>query len=225
MTITTQKTATPAEIIIPETPGTTGHLPEIIPTENIQTPVPEMTMAQCQGDTVTATGMEEAENREATWTVPVVVPIASRMTVTVTLAAPHPHGAPHPPMVGAVEAVVTMTMAAVPGMAMAVVTVTPAVGVTNTHLAVVTEWAGRKGARPPLLTEVTPLVTHTPAQAAEGRAAAAAAATESIEEWLATDTEVDTLKQPWVSVHSHHVFWKSSDLDLSKFVGFYEVYV
>lgn len=106
-------------------------------------------------------------------------------------------------MVGAVEAVVTMTMAAVPGMAMAVVTVTPAVGVTHIHLAVVSEWAGRRGAQLPLLREATLLVIHTAAQVVEGLAVAVAI--DPIEEWVAADTELDlevTLKQTLVSVHS-----------------------
>lgn len=126
------------------------------------------------------------------------------LTLQVTLAAPHPHGAPHHPMVGAVEAVVTMTMAAVPGMAMAVVTVTPAVGVTHTHLAVVSEWAGRKGAQLPLLREATLLVIHTAAQVVEAHVVAVVAI-DPIEEWLAADTELDLeiiLKQTLVSVHS-----------------------
>lgn len=126
------------------------------------------------------------------------------MMVTVTLAAPHLHGAPHHPMVGAVEAVVTMTMAAVPGMAMAVVTVTPAVGVTHTHLAVVSEWAGRIGAQLPLSREATLLVIHTAAQVVEGHVVAVATI-EPIEEWLAADTKMDmeiTLKQTLVFVHS-----------------------
>lgn len=100
-------------------------------------------------------------------------------------------------MVGAVEAVVMMTMAAVPGTAMAVVTVTPAVGVTLIHLAVVSEWAGRRGARLPLLREATLLVIHTAAQVAEGHVVAVGAIV-LIEEWLAADTELDleiTLKQ------------------------------
>lgn len=106
-------------------------------------------------------------------------------------------------MVGAVEAVVTMTMAAVPGMAMAVVTVTPAVGVTHIHLAVVSEWAGRRGARLPLLREATLLVIHTAARVVEGLAVAVAI--DPIEEWVAADTELDlevALKQTLVSVHS-----------------------
>lgn len=118
------------------------------------------------------------------------------MTLQVTLAAPHLHGAPHHPMVGAVEAVVTMTMAAVPGMAMAVVTVTPAVGVTHIHLAVVSEWAGRRGAQLPLLREATLLVI-TAAQVVEGHVVAVGAIG-PIEEWLAADTELDleiSLKQ------------------------------
>lgn len=104
-------------------------------------------------------------------------------------------------MVGAVEAVVTMTMAAVPGMAMAVVTVTPAVGVTHTHLAVVSEWAGRKGAQLPLLREATLLVIHTAAQVVEAHVVAVVAI-DPIEEWLAADTELDLeiiLKQTLVS--------------------------
>lgn len=179
-------------------------LPEIIHTENIATPVPEMIMAQCQEDTVTAIVMAEAGNPEAIWTVQVVAPTEIHMMVTVTLAAPHLHGALHHPMVGAVEAVVTMTMAAVPGMAMAVVTVTPAVGVTNIHLAVVSEWADRKGAQLPLSREATLLVIHTAAQVAEGHVVAVVAIG-LIEEWLAADTELDletTLKQTSVAVHS-----------------------
>lgn len=116
-------------------------------------------------------------------------------------------------MVGAVEAVVTMTMAAVPGMAMAVVTVTPAVGVTNTHLAVASEWAGRRGARLPLLREATLLVIRTAAQVVEGHVVAVVAI-DPIEGWLAADTELDleiTLKQTLVSVHSYKCFWKKSD--------------
>jgi len=126
------------------------------------------------------------------------------MMVTVTLAAPHLHGAPHHPMVGAVEAVVTMTMAAVPGMAMAVVTVTPAVGVTHIHLAVVSDWAGRIGAQLPLSREATLLVIRTAAQVVEGHVVAVAAI-EPIEEWLAADIEMDmeiTLKKTLVIVHS-----------------------
>lgn len=135
------------------------------------------------------------------------------MTLQVTLAAPHLHGAPHHPMVGAVEAVVMMTMAAAPGMAMAVVTVTPAVGVNHIHLAGVSEWAGRRGAQLPLSREATLLVIHTAAQVVEGHVVAVVAI-EPIEEWLAADTELDLetkLKQTLVSVHSKHVFWKKSD--------------
>lgn len=134
------------------------------------------------------------------------------LTLQVTLAAPHPHGAPHHPMVEAVEAVVTMTMAAVPGMAMAVVTVTPAVGVTHIHLAVVSEWAGRRGAQLPLLIEATLLVIHTAAQVVEGHEVAAEAI-EPIGEWLAADTELDlevTLKQTLLRAHNT-CFWKKSD--------------
>lgn len=203
MSITTQRIATPAGIIIPEIRGTTDLLLEIIRTGNTPIPVPEMTIAQCQEDTVTVMVMGEAGNPEAIWTVQVVAPTEIHMMVTVTLAAPHLHGAPHHPMVGAVEAVVMMTMAAVPGMAMAVVTVTPAVGVTHIHLAVVSDWAGRRGAQLPLLREATLLVIHTAAQVVEGHAVAAVA-TDPIEEWLAADTELDleiTLKHTF-SVHS-----------------------
>lgn len=126
------------------------------------------------------------------------------LTLQVTLAAPHLQGAPHHPMVGAVEAVVMMTMAAVPGMAMAVVTVTPTVGVTHIHLAVVSEWAGRIGAQLPLPREATLLVTRTAAQVVEGHVVAVVAV-EPIEEWLAADTELDleiSLKQTLVSMHT-----------------------
>lgn len=44
-------TATPVGTTIPEIQGTMDLLPEIIHTENIQIPVPEMTMAQCLEDT------------------------------------------------------------------------------------------------------------------------------------------------------------------------------
>lgn len=93
-------------------------------------------------------------------------------------------------MVGAVEAVVTMTMAAVPGMAMAVVTVMAAVGVTHIHLAVVSEWADRRGAQLPLSREATLLVIRTAAQVVEGHVVAVVAI-DPIEEWLAADTELD----------------------------------
>lgn len=190
MTIITQKIATPVGIIIPEIQGTMDLLPGITHTENIPIPVPEMTMDHCQGDTVIAIVMGEAVNPETIWTVQVVAPTEIHMMVTVTLAVPHLHGAPHHPMVGAVEAVVTMTMAAVPGMAMAVVTVTPAVGVNRTHLAVVSEWAGRRGAQLPLLREATLLVIRTAAQVVEGHVVVVVAV-ELIGEWLAADTELD----------------------------------
>lgn len=115
-------------------------------------------------------------------------------------------------MVGAVEAVVTMTMAAAPGMAMAAVTVTPAVGVNRIHLAAESAWAGRRGAQLPLLREVTLLAIHTAAQVVEGHVVAVVAI-EPIEEWLAADTELDlevALRQTLVSVHSKHMFWKKS---------------
>lgn len=115
-------------------------------------------------------------------------------------------------MVGAVEAVVMMTMAAAPGMAMAAVTITPAVGVNHIHLAAVSEWAGRRGARLPLSREATLLAIRTAIQVAEGHVVAAVAI-EPIGEWLAADTELNletTLQPTLVSVHSKHVFWKKS---------------
>lgn len=190
MITTTQRTATRVVITIPEIQETMDPLPEIILTESTPTPVPEMTTAQCQGATVTVMAMVVVGSPETTWIVKVVAPTEIPMMVTVTLAAPLPHGAPHHPMVGAVEAVVMMTMAAVPGMDMAVVTVTPAVGVTHTHLAVVSEWAGRKGAQLPLSREATLLVIHTAAQVVEGHAVAVVEI-EPIEEWLAADTKMD----------------------------------
>merc|ERR1719193_613580 len=81
-------------------------------------------------------------------------------------------------------------MAAVPGTAMAAATVTPAVGVTRTPLAAASAWAGRRGARLPRSREATLLANRTAARAA-GRPVAAAGAVESIEEWLAADTETD----------------------------------
>lgn len=105
-------TATPVGIIIPEIRETMDLLPEIIHTENIATPVPEMIMAQCQEDTgewrlikkdenwdwisygpqfmifsyylVTAIVMVEAGNPEAIWTVQVVAPTEIHMMVTVS---------------------------------------------------------------------------------------------------------------------------------------------
>lgn len=82
------------------------------------------------------------------------------------------------------------TMAAVPGMAMAVVKVTPAVEVTHTPLAVVSEWAGRSGGQRPQSREATLLVKRTVAQVV-GHPVVAAAAPESIEELPAADTEMD----------------------------------
>lgn len=106
-------------------------------------------------------------------------------------------------MVEAVEAVVTMTMAAAPGTAMAVVTVTPAVGVTHILPAVEKEWVDRKGAQPPLAREATLLVTRT-AQVVEGLVAAAVPV-DPIEAWLAADTKMDledSLIQTLIFVHA-----------------------
>lgn len=118
-------------------------------------------------------------------------------------------------MVGAVEAVVMTNMAAVPGMAMAVVTVTPAVGVTHIPLAVVSEWAGRRGGQLPLSREATLLVIRTAAQAAEHFVAAAVAVV-LIEEWVAADTDMDmdiTLKRTLhLRAQLTHILWE----DISK---------
>lgn len=100
------------------------------------------------------------------------------------------------------EAVVTMTMAAVPGMAMAVVTVTPAVGVTHIHLAVVNEWAGRIGALPLLSIEATLPVIHTAAQVVEGLVVAVVAV-DPIEEWAAADTKLDLEITTKAKIHVH----------------------
>lgn len=61
-------------------------------------------------------------------------------------------------MVGVVEAVAMTTMAAVPGMAMAVATVTPAVGVSRTLLA-------EPSARPGKTSREATLLVSTAAQA------------------------------------------------------------
>lgn len=108
------------------------------------------------------------------------------MTLQVTHAAPHPQGVPLHPTVGVAEAVVTTTMAAVPGMDMAVVTVIPAVGVTRTPLIVVTDRVGRSGDRP-LLKEA--ILVNTAARAVGHLGVVAAAAVGQIEEWPGADTE------------------------------------
>jgi len=170
------------------------RLPGTTPIENTPIPLQETIIVQHRPeDIVTVMAMEqEAGNPEPIWTVRVVVVVAPietpPMMVMVTLAAPHPQGAPHPPMVGAVEAVVMTIMEAVPGMAMAAVTVTPAVGVIHIHLAVVIEWAGRRGGRLPLSREATLLAIRTAAQVVE-HLAGAAGEIELTEEWLAADTE------------------------------------
>lgn len=123
---------------------------------------------------------------------------------------PLPQGAPHHPMVEAVEAVVMMTMAAALGTAMEVETVIPAVGVTSIPLTVASGWEGRIGAPPPLGIEATPLVTRMAVQAVEGHVEAVVAV-ELTGDWLAADTKPDleitikkTLvfiftKQPWLA--------------------------
>lgn len=80
------------------------------------------------------------------------------LTLQVTRAVPRPHGAPLHPTVGVVEAVAMTTMAAVPGMDMAVATVTPAVGVSRTPLAV-------PSARPGKTLREATLLANTAAQA------------------------------------------------------------
>lgn len=80
------------------------------------------------------------------------------LTLQVTHAVPHPQGDLLRPMVGVVEAVAMTTMAAVPGMAMAVATVTPAVGVSRTLLA-------EPSARPGKTSREATLLVSTAAQA------------------------------------------------------------
>lgn len=108
------------------------------------------------------------------------------MTLQVTHAAPHPQGVPLRPTVGVAEAVVMTTMAAVPGMDMAVATVIPAVGVTRTPLIVVTDRVGRSGDRP-LLKEA--ILVNTAARAVGHLGVVAAASVGQIEEWPGADTE------------------------------------
>lgn len=164
------------------------HLQGIILTGNTPIPAPVMSMAPCRGVTVNVTAMEEDVNPEVIWTVPVLV--ENPTMVMVTHAAPHLQGGPHHPMVAVVEAVAMTTMAAVPGMAMAVATVTPAVGVTRTPLAAESELAGRRGGPLPRSREATLLVKRTAAQVA-GLPEGAEGAVGSIEEWPAADTEMD----------------------------------
>lgn len=78
------------------------------------------------------------------------------------------------------------TMAAVPGMDMAVVTVIPAVGVTRTPLIVVTDRVGKSGDHP-LLKEV--ILVNTAARAVGRPGVVAVAAVGQIEEWPGADTE------------------------------------
>lgn len=112
------------------------------------------------------------------------------MTLQVTHAAPHPQGVPLRPTVGVAEAVVMTTMAAVPGMDMAVETVIPAVGVTHTPLVVVTVRLGRSEGHPLLLREA--ILVNTAARAVGHLGVVAEAAVGQIEEWPGTDTEMDS---------------------------------
>ena len=98
-------------------------------------------------------------------------------------------------------------MAAVPGMAMAVATVIPAVGVIPIPLAVGNEWAGKKEGQLPQSREATLLVKRTAAQVA-GRLVAAAGAVESIEEWPAADTEMDSKRALILRYQMTFLWWK-----------------
>lgn len=189
---------------VPESPETTLLLPEIIP-HGSTAPAPVKSMAApCLGVTViaTATVEEPRASPGAIQNVPVQAPIGNlTMVVTVTTrAAPLPQGPPRLPMGVAVEAVAMTTMEAVPGTAaMAVATVTPAVGVRlPTPLAVASALAGRSGGPPPRSREATLLVTGTAARDAEQaaeRPAVVAAAAASIEGWPAAVTET---KMDWI---------------------------
>lgn len=110
------------------------------------------------------------------------------MTLQVTHAAPHPQGVPLRPTVGVAEAVVMTTMAAVPGMDMAVVTVIPAVGVTHTPLIVVTDRVGRSEGLPHLKEAI---LANTAARTVGHLVGVAVVAAEPIEEWAVTDTDMD----------------------------------
>lgn len=188
---------------VPESPETTLLLPGIIPPGSTA-PAPVKSMDRCLGVTViaTATVEEPRASPGAIQNVPVQAPIGNlTMVVTVTTrAAPLPQGPPRLPMGVAVEAVAMTTMEAVPGTAaMAVATVTPAVGVRlHTPLAVASALAGRSGGPPPQSREATLLVTGTAARDAEQaaeRPAVVAAAAASIEGWPAAVTET---KMDWI---------------------------
>lgn len=112
------------------------------------------------------------------------------LTLQVTRAAPHPQGVRLHPTVEVAEAVVMTTMAAVPGMDMAVVMVIPAVGVTHTPLVVVTDRVGRSGDHS-LLSREAILLENTAAQAAGHLGVAVAEAAGQIEEWPGADTKMN----------------------------------
>lgn len=105
------------------------------------------------------------------------------LTLQVTHAVPHPQGAPLHPTVEVVEEVAMTTMAAVPGMAMAVETVTPAVGASRTLLAV-------PSARPGKTSREATLLANTAAQA--GAHLGGVELIEQIEEWTEVGTEMDS---------------------------------
>lgn len=97
---------------------------------------------------------------------------------------PRPQGAPLHPTVGVVEAVAMTTMAAVPGMDMAVATVTPAVGASRTLLAA-------PSARPGKTLREATLLANTAAQAEAHLGAVELI--EQIEEWTEIGTEMDSV--------------------------------
>ncbi len=110
-----------------------------------------------------------------------ILPITWPIDPAGTHAAPHPQGVPLRPTVGVAEAVVMTTMAAVPGMDMAVETVIPAVGVTHTPIVVVTVRVGRSEGHPLLLREA--ILVNTAARAVGRLGVVAEAAVGQIEEW------------------------------------------
>lgn len=111
------------------------------------------------------------------------------LTLQVTHAAPHPQGVPLHPTVGVAEAVVMTTMAAVPGMDMAVVRVIPAVEVTHTPIVVVNVRVDKRGGHP-LLREAI-LLENTATQAAGHLGVVGVEVAGQIEGWPGIDIEMD----------------------------------
>lgn len=145
-------------------------------------------MGQHPEATAIVMAMVVDESLGVIWSDPVQAPIENPTMVTVTRAAPHPQGVRLHPTVGVAEAVVMTTMAAVPGMDMAVVMGIPAVGVTHTPLVVVTARVGRSGDHS-LLSREAILLENTAAQAAGHLGVAEAAG--QIEEWPGADTKMN----------------------------------